>query len=224
MPFPSWAKSWFRAAWTPDHYLVDPSRHVVLERKPTGDVPVLSDSELINLAQVGDQVERQFGEPQDIEFALDANRSLWLVQTRPITTVYPLPGRDGGDSNTLRVYFSANVFQGYFQPLTPMGIQFFRLLGAAVYRAFGARVTDPVAGPPELVEAGMRLFLDITPVVSDRLGRRIFTSILRAGEARSSVVLSQLRADTRLPDSRRSAAHTLLLIIRALLHVGVPQA
>jgi rifampicin phosphotransferase len=208
----------------PDHYVVDTPRRAVVERKPAGSSPVLSDGELVKLVELGEAVERHFGTPQDIEFALDADRGIWLVQSRPITTLYPLPPRADTQSGDVRVYFSANVFQGYFEPLTPMGIQFFCLLGAAVSRGFGAHVIDPLAGPAELVDAGLRLFVDVTPIVRDPLGRRMLTSLLSVGEARSAVVLSRLTADLRQSDSAFSEARTLMRIAAALLRVGVPQA
>jgi pyruvate,water dikinase len=57
----------------PDHYVVDTLRREILERKPSGSARVLSDSELVQLARLGDDVERHFGALQDIEFALDAS-------------------------------------------------------------------------------------------------------------------------------------------------------
>src|SRR5262249_49359801 len=74
----------------PDHYLVDTPSSKVLERHPRTTQAVLSDQELRSLAALGNRVERHFGAPQDIEFALDADRRIWLVQSRPITTLYPL--------------------------------------------------------------------------------------------------------------------------------------
>ena len=56
---------------------------------------VLSDDEVIEVARLGVEVERHYGQPQDIEWAW-ADR-LWLVQSRPITTLggataEPAPG------------------------------------------------------------------------------------------------------------------------------------
>jgi hypothetical protein len=45
--------------------------------------------------------------------------------------------------------------------------QFFQLLGASIFRGFGARDADPVAGPSAVIAAGMRLYIDVTPVVRD---------------------------------------------------------
>ena len=56
---------------------------------------VLSDDEVLEVARLGLDVERHYGQPQDIEWAW-ADR-LWLVQSRPITTLgsasaEPAPG------------------------------------------------------------------------------------------------------------------------------------
>ncbi|MCU4184049.1 phosphoenolpyruvate synthase [Acidiferrimicrobium sp. IK] len=47
---------------------------------------VLTDDEILELARLGARVEEHYGEPQDIEFAIDGART-WLVQSRPITTL-----------------------------------------------------------------------------------------------------------------------------------------
>ena len=205
----------------PDHFLVDSHSLTVLERRPRSATPVLTDYELQALTSLGARVERHFAAPQDIEFALDAMRRIWLVQSRPVTTLYPLPQDTPLD---LRVYFSANVFQGYLEPLTPMGIQFFQLLGTAAFRAFGATVADPIAGPAALVSVGLRLFIDMTPIVRDRLGQRVSASFLNVGEARSSVVLTRLAADPRLSPTPGSPLSTAGRILRAVGRAGIPSA
>jgi pyruvate,water dikinase len=209
-------------AVNPDHYVVDPATRQVVEGRPSGAEAVLSTHELLTLAALGDAAELHFGVPQDIEFALDLQRSVWLVQSRPITTLFPLPADLPDPRVDLRVFFSANVFQGYFEPLTPMGTQFFQLVGTAVYRAFGAAVPDPEAGPRGLAEAAMRLFIDITPVMRDRLGRRIFESATKAGEARTSAVVARLGSDERLALTNQPPMVTGLRIGAALTRVGVP--
>ncbi len=207
----------------PDHFVVDTASGEIAERRPVGAVPALSDDQLLALAALGDRVERHFGTPQDVEFAFDGERRLWLVQSRPITTLYPLPADAPDPQRELRVYFSGNVFQGYFEPLTPMGIEFFRLLATSLWRAFGARVDDSTAGPKALTEAGLRLFVDVTPVLRDPVGRQAFQAMTAAGEARSSVVLAQLASDPRLASANGSRVRSLRRIARGLLRVGIPQ-
>jgi pyruvate,water dikinase len=47
---------------------------------------VLTDEELEELARIGVAIEAHYGRPQDIEWAFDGD-ALWIVQTRPITTL-----------------------------------------------------------------------------------------------------------------------------------------
>src|SRR5207245_915689 len=87
----------------PDHYAVEIASHEVVQRPPAGQGSVLSDQEVLSLAEFGDRVDRHFNAPQDIEFALDQERRVWLVQSRPITTLYPLPEDAPDPERELRV-------------------------------------------------------------------------------------------------------------------------
>jgi len=124
----------------------------------------------------------------------------------------------------LRVYFSGSVFQGYFEPFTPMGIQLFRLLSGALSGLFGFPVKDPVSGAGIFKTPGMRLYFDVTQVVRDPVGRRIFVAVTSMGEARSSTALVELSADPRLALARRSRLHSVRAIGGALLGAGIPQS
>jgi pyruvate,water dikinase len=186
--------------------------------------PCLSDEQLRELAALGARVEALFGAPQDVEWALDAAGTCWLVQARPITTLFPLPASapagDGdpsaGSGQALRVYFNGSVAQGVFRPLTPMGVQAIRLIGSSVAAAVGQPPRDPAAGPGIIAEAAYRLFIDVTPLVRSDLGRRLGRFALSRMEARSAALLDALAADPRLapvPVSRRRLARALLLIL-----------
>jgi len=48
-------------------------------------VPSISDEELKALAEIGRKVERQYGRPQDIEWAIDHSGEIVLLQSRPET-------------------------------------------------------------------------------------------------------------------------------------------
>lgn len=47
---------------------------------------VLAENAVMTLAQTGIEIERHYGAPQDVEFAIDGHR-VWIVQSRPITTL-----------------------------------------------------------------------------------------------------------------------------------------
>jgi phosphohistidine swiveling domain-containing protein len=207
-------------AVNPDHFMVDTTTGAILERR-SGDkrlvvVPAvgggtrtiessqgapaacLSDAQLRALAQLGARAEAHFGTPQDVEFAVAADGSLWLTQARPITTLFPLPAAAPADDRDLRVYFNGSVAQGVFRPLTPMAQQGFRLIGTSLSGLFGNSPGEPLAGPGFVAFAAGRLFLDSTDLVRSRIGQRIVRAVLSHMEARSAVLLNALQADTRL--------------------------
>ena len=68
---------------TPDHYVLDRDGGVKRERLVSGGV--LDEDELRELAAMGKRLERHFGKPQDIEWAIDDR--LYLLQSRPVTTL-----------------------------------------------------------------------------------------------------------------------------------------
>jgi rifampicin phosphotransferase len=158
----------------------------------------LSDAQIRELAQLGARVEAHYGTPQDIEWAIDATGKLWLTQSRPITTLYPLPTNAPDNDDELRVYFSLNVFQGVFRPFTPMGIATFRFIGSTVAGLFNLPPRDPLSGPSILIESGSRLFFDVTAALRTTIGRTVLIGAMGFAEARSGVLFQQLTADSRL--------------------------
>src|SRR2546430_801183 len=205
-------------AVNPDHFIVNTRSGEVLERR--GDI--LNDAQLRELAAVGARIEEHFGRPQDIEWAIDKNGKLWIVQSRDITTLYPIPETAPENEDDLRVYFSANVAQGVFDPFTPMGLQTFRLLSSGLAAAFGRPVRDPSAGASLYAESGMRVFVDLTPVLRDPFGREIPPRVMSAMEFRSKAIFENLLEDPRLRP-RGSASRSRFRLIGAVLHTGAPQ-
>ncbi|MGY1617331.1 PEP/pyruvate-binding domain-containing protein [Geodermatophilus sp. SYSU D00691] len=71
---------------TPDNYTL--SRQGVVKKAKVVDAErVLSDEECAALARMGQKLAELHGVPQDIEWAFDAAGDLFLLQSRPITTV-----------------------------------------------------------------------------------------------------------------------------------------
>ncbi len=221
-------------AVNPDHFVVDSATRRILERRTgskrvavrplpgggterieqtgSGSRPCVNDAQLLALERLGRRAEVHFGAPQDLEWAIDGGGAAWLTQSRPITTLYPLPEprrvRDG-----TRVYLCFSLAQGLTRPLTPMGLAGFRLIASSVARAAGFNVPVPHDGPPPYVQAGQRLFFDLTPAVRSAVGRAIVPRVFDIMEARSAAVLRRLFADPRLSVTSRSPW-------RVLRHVG----
>ncbi len=53
--------------------------------------PVLDDSEVHVVAELGIRIERHYGSPQDTEWALDEDGEAWMLQSRPVTSVGGAP-------------------------------------------------------------------------------------------------------------------------------------
>jgi phosphohistidine swiveling domain-containing protein len=149
----------------------------------------LDDEQVLQLVDLGQRAQRQYGAPQDTEWALDAGGNFWLTQARPITTLYPLIRTDRPG---LRVFMCLSLAQGLTRPITPMGIAAIRLIGTSIATAIKIPPDQPLAGPPAMHAPGQRLFVDVTSVLRSRLGRRAMIGIFSVMEARASAVLKTL--------------------------------
>lgn len=47
----------------------------------------ISDDTVKELTKVAVNIEKHFGSPQDIEWAIDDKEKIWILQSRPITTL-----------------------------------------------------------------------------------------------------------------------------------------
>jgi pyruvate,water dikinase len=80
----------------------------------------LRDEEILKLAELGCAVEELFGCPQDIEWALKEDGSIFLLQTRPVTSLMGVAPED-------EILWSRGYSDDYWNdPVTPL---FFGLLG-----------------------------------------------------------------------------------------------
>ncbi len=233
-------------AVNPDHFVVDAASGKILERQP-GDKRVaivavpgggtqqvepaggedklsISDAQVRALTALGSHVEAHYEAPQDTEWAIDGEGGIWLLQARPITTLFPLPAGAPDPDVDLRVYFSASVAQGVYQPLTPMGLQTFRLLATAVSTLLGYPPSNPYAGPGPLTEAAGRLFVDITPALKSNFGRGLLYLALRNMEARTVPILERLTEDDpRLVATTSGRWPVVRAVLPPLVRARVPQ-
>jgi pyruvate,water dikinase len=111
---------------TPDHFTVDKATLRIVSRviglKPfqlvrdavTGrtvevpleparsSAPVLTDQEVVRVAELGKRLDAHYGQPQDAEWAIEGGR-IHLLQTRPITTLRESGGASPKDVAPVRV-------------------------------------------------------------------------------------------------------------------------
>jgi pyruvate,water dikinase len=95
--------------------------------KEKSELPVLSDAQLANLANLGRTIELLYGAPQDIEWAIDGSGRLHLLQSRPITTL--TRGRQ-------TVFDNSNVVESYPGLSTPLTFSYARNGYYGTFKAF----------------------------------------------------------------------------------------
>ena len=66
-------------------YVLDPATAKMLEFA-ANDGPKLESGHLRRLVELSTQVASVYGSPQDVEWAIDTDGTLWLLQSRPVTT------------------------------------------------------------------------------------------------------------------------------------------
>ncbi|MBW4080605.1 phosphoenolpyruvate synthase [Paenibacillus sp. S150] len=117
----------------------------------------LTEQQILQLARIGRQIEAYFGSPQDIEWCL-ARDTFYVVQSRPITTLYPIPESKDQEN---RVYVSVSHQQMMTDPMKPLGLSFYLLTTSAPMRI-----------------AGGRLFVDVTPhLASPASGKMVIDAL-----------------------------------------------
>ncbi|MEW9552221.1 PEP/pyruvate-binding domain-containing protein [Nonomuraea sp. NPDC050783] len=169
---------------------VVPDHHVLRQGTPAVPNPdgCLDAGQLEELRAAGARLQAHFGSPQDVEWAIDAEGTLWLLQSRPVTTLFPQPP-DTGDT---RLYLEAGHTQGMLRPCTPMGVSVLKAGAALWFEAAGARV-DPRDPLPRMVPIGGRIFFDLTDFLRSRaLRARLGPSLEVYGPRVQSAVLHML--------------------------------
>ncbi|MBD8499778.1 phosphoenolpyruvate synthase [Paenibacillus arenosi] len=125
---------------------------------------VLSDEEVIALAQMGEHIQAHYGTEQDIEWCL-VNRQFYILQARPITSLYPVPE---APDDELHVYISNGHMQMMTDAMTPAGISIWKHLTPA----------DQGANIDSQIEVGGRMYADITHVLQSNMARKVFLFLI----------------------------------------------
>ncbi|MGW6191063.1 phosphoenolpyruvate synthase [Bacillus cereus] len=124
-------------------------------------IQTLSEQQILQLAQIGRQIEAYVGCPQDIEWCF-VDDTFYIVQSRPITTLYPIPEANDQENH---VYVSVGHQQMMTDPLKPLGMSLFQLT------SFGPRF-----------QAGGRLFVDVAQRLASPASRELLLNTIGNSE------------------------------------------
>lgn len=118
----------------------------------------LSNDQISQLESMGRKIEAYFGCPQDIEWCFYEDK-FYIVQSRPITTLYPIPPETKDGKN--HVYISFGHRQMMTEAMRPLGMSLFQTL-------FKQMISGVMS------EMGGRLYIDVSREISSPFGRMTF--------------------------------------------------
>ena len=93
------------------------------------EIASLSNSQILEICKLLDRLNINLGSPQDIEFAYQ-NNTLFLLQTRPITTIKTIP------KGEYILWDNSNIIESYPGITTPLTFSFILKMYEMVYRQF----------------------------------------------------------------------------------------
>ena len=152
-----------------EHRPVEPGKH---------NTPALSDEDILRLDVVGRKIEAHFGAPQDIEWALEKS-ALHILQSRPITTLYPAPAVPDEE---LHVFVSASHAQMMTDPIRPLGLAF--------YEVFAKDYSD-------IAVMGGRMYVDVSHDLRTFFGKKFLLAAYHEADRMSADILAGLADDKR---------------------------
>src|SRR5262249_53339690 len=196
-----------------------PDGGTMTEALPPGEQErqALPDDRILELAGLGVRIEGHDGRGQDVGWCL-AGGKFFVVQARPITSLYPAPRAADG---RLHLYASFGHVQMMTEAMKPLAI--------SALRTFAPVGDRSPSGESELFqEAGARLFVDLNPVLRYRRLRHLVPRVLPLGDERIARAVAEflereeyraaLRPEKRFELSAvLKAAPFLLSVLRTLL-------
>jgi len=175
----------------------------------------LTDDQIKQLAETGQRIQKEYGAPQDIEWAF-ADNKLYILQSRGITSLFPVPQVS---FDPLIVWFSFAAVQGLIGPMTPLGRDGIRHVIAGAGKMFGVTLK------PDEVEvfdqAGERIWVRVSDLMHHPLGSRIFKEALGLIDPSAGQILQAFAEDPRMQVGKGKIRFTTM---RRLLRFGVPIA
>lgn len=146
------------------------------------EIQKLTDGQISALVAFGTGIQSHYNEAaQDIEWCVErVTNKVFIVQSRPITTLFPLP-EGASDDTDFKVYVSFGHIQVMMDPFSPCGL--------SVMKHFIPIGRDPVSKKSSLlVGAGCYTYINVTRVLQNQFGQKIYLFAMR--NAMKNIALS----------------------------------
>jgi phosphoenolpyruvate synthase/pyruvate phosphate dikinase len=138
----------------------------------------LDDGQITQLAALGEKIKRHYGSDQDIEWCY-ADGRFSIVQSRPITSLYPLPHVPVAQGESPHLLLSSGHQQMMTDAMKPMAL--------SVWRTMFPFGKSSLRSESDLMyTAGGRLYIDITKLFLLKPARKLFPKVLNNIDERMS--------------------------------------
>lgn len=177
--------------------------------EPEASAPSISDETALALAELAKQIEKHYQTPQDIEWAIEDGQ-IFITQSRPITSLYPLPDQKPGEH---KVYLSLSHLQVMTDAMPPMAI--------SIWKNIPRFSLDDNGEYAYLKDIGGRLYADVSPVLRHRFAWRALKNMLGVADAQSqsAFLAAKNRPELYIGDKTLSLTGMLAFMSKFLFRV-----
>lgn len=220
----------------PDHYVIESkssrlisktlgTKALLIQGRPEGgtlnlvqsnpDQQALPDDQIFKLTELGQKAQDYFGSPQDMEWAW-ADDKMYIVQSRPITSLFPLP--PGLSDHELEVLLSFGVWQGMLDPYTPLGQDVFSVLVTGMASLFGVDIK--LREQRIFFTTGERLFVNLTGLLKNQTGRMVLSIFIGAIDPASESILNNILKQPAFQTKKKISLKSRFGILGAIAPLG----
>ncbi|MEA3349553.1 MAG: PEP/pyruvate-binding domain-containing protein, partial [Chloroflexota bacterium] len=181
------------------------TKYLIITGKPGGGTitqkadaatrQAIPDEIILQLAVIGRKIEALYDFPQDIEWAyspstptgmlcegargegqMDRDEGIHVLQSRLITSLFPLP--DGLPIEPLRTLIGFHAIQGIVEPITPLGQDVMKMVLVNISRVFGRQYD--LEKQTGILSAAERLWINMTPIIHHPIGRKVYPTAIKS--------------------------------------------
>lgn len=117
--------------------------------------PCLEQEQLDKIKTISDELTKKFGIPQDIEFSIEGE-NIWLLQSRPITTLR---------QTRHNIWDNSNIIESYPGITSPLTFSFITKMYKAVYE----QLSEVLGVPQQKIERNERVFERMLALLNGRV-------------------------------------------------------
>ncbi len=178
---------------------------------------ILCSAEAAEIASGSAALEKELGQPLDLEWAIDGEGTLWWLQARPITSLQPAPtfvirrSCPGANDGPVTVWSNWNVRETVPDPMSPLTFSFWveSVLPVVAAQLFGfprgSRLVEDLKG---LDQVNGRVYFNMNALLAIPILGRLAPIVLRSMDTRAAKTTQALISQGVL-QPRRVSGHAL---------------